>query len=75
MKYAFGVDVGGTTVKLGGIVKFVLTLPDELTQPTKVVLTAPNVNVSVNIKDVTLSTDYEDNVILSVTGTEELDFY
>ena len=47
-----------------------LTLPDELTQPTKVVLTAPNVNVSVNIKDVTLSTDYNDNVILSVGGTE-----
>lgn len=65
----------GTTVKLGGIVKFVLTLPDELTQPTKVVLTAPNVNVSVNIKDVTLSTDYNDNVILSVGGTDELDFY
>lgn len=48
----------GTTVKLGGIVKFVLTLPDELTQPTKVVLTAPNVNVSVNIQGVTLSTEH-----------------
>lgn len=48
----------GTTLKLGGIVRFVLTLPDALTQPTKVVLSAPNVNVSVNIEGVTLSTEH-----------------
>jgi hypothetical protein len=48
----------GTTLKLGGVVRFVLTLPDALTQPTKVVLSAPNVNVSVNIEGVTLSTEH-----------------
>ena len=48
----------GTTLSRIGVVKFVLTLPDELTQPTKVVLTAPDVNVAVNIKDVTLDTEH-----------------
>ena len=48
----------GTTVKLGGIVKFVLTLPDALTQPVKVVLSAPDLLVSVNIEGVNLSSEH-----------------
>lgn len=48
----------GTTLNLGGIVRFVLTLPDAITEPTKVVLSTPNVNVSVNIEGVDLSTEH-----------------
>ena len=48
----------GTSLKRGGVVKMVLTLPDALSQPTKVVLTAPGVDVAVNIADVDLSSEH-----------------
>ena len=45
----------GTSLKRGGIVKFVLTLPDALTAPQKVTLTGLGNDVSVNITGVSLT--------------------
>ena len=68
----------GVTLKRGGIVKFVLTLPDAVTAPTKVTLTGLGPDVSVKITNVDLSSEHVltayaqsgwDDVAL-VSGTE-----
>ena len=48
----------GTTLKRGGIVKFVLTLPAAVTAPKKVVLTGLGDEISVNITNVDLSSEH-----------------
>ena len=48
----------GTTLKRGGIVKFVLTLPVAVTAPKKVVLSGLGDDVSVNIASVSLTSEH-----------------
>lgn len=48
----------GTSLKRGGIVKFVLTLPDAVTAPKKVVMTGIGKEVSVNITGVDLTSEH-----------------
>ena len=48
----------GTTLKRGGIVKFVLTLPNAVTTPEKVVMTGLGNDVSVNITGVSLTSEH-----------------
>ncbi len=48
----------GITLKRGGIVKLVLTLPDAVTAPKKVTLTGLGPDVSVNISNVDLSSEH-----------------
>lgn len=48
----------GTTLKRGGIVKFVLTLPVAVTAPKKVVLSGLGDDISVNIASVSLTSEH-----------------
>ena len=48
----------GTTLKRGGIVKLVLTLPEALTAPSKVVLKGIGDDVAVNITNVDLTSEH-----------------
>ena len=48
----------GTTLKRGGIVKFILTLPAAVTAPEKVVMTGLGNDVSVNITGVSLTSEH-----------------
>ena len=48
----------GTTLKKGGIVKLVLTVPNAVTAPSKVVLKGIGDDVAVNIKNVSLTSNH-----------------
>lgn len=48
----------GTTLNMGGIVKLVLTLPDELTAPKRVVLSGIGDDIAVNITGVDLTSEH-----------------
>ena len=54
---AWVAEHAGSSLNRGGVVKFVLTLPSEISNPSKVLMQGLGNDVSVNLKDITLGSD------------------
>ena len=62
----------GGTFRQNGVVKFVLTLPDEVTEPSKVTLTGLDRDIAVSIENVSLSGSNE-LIVYAVTPWENIE--
>ena len=54
---AWVAEHAGSSLNRGGVVKFVLTLPSEVSNPSKVLMQGLGNDVSVNLKEITLGAD------------------